>query len=65
MTVISIAALNLEMMELEVEIYLQQVWRDERCVFRVLPRQEGEITLQVSGLKSDIKMGQHEGLSKT
>lgn len=51
LSIISISALNLENMELRVEIYLTQMWTDKRCMFRVLPRQESEVTLQGHGLE--------------
>ena len=74
--IVSITALNLARMELELDLHLQQVnipsqirktkntipitknrrntqeWEDDRCRFRILPRQETVITLQGVGLQN-------------
>jgi len=50
-SIISISALDLEKMEIRVELYLQQSWTDERCRYKVMPRQEREITLNGHGLE--------------
>ena len=37
---------------ISLSLYLQQEWEDDRCRFRLLPRQESVITLQGQGLQN-------------
>ena len=54
-TIISISSLNMAKMELNLDMHLSQRWEDQRCMFRMLPRQENVVTLQGYGLQNRLE----------
>ena len=53
--IVSISEVNLGKMEVGVDLHLVQEWHDERCYFRLLPRQESSVTLQGQGLEDRLQ----------